>query len=131
MDSSRENLIDPAGQDIGQVIANRAEEQAPVAGTGGTTAAAAMGKDETAAARQPDYVHIGGAFADWFNGRVRQLSNPSIKLGTKAANVVRLHPDGRLECALHGAEGGEQQTFVAFEAQYLDQLVRRIAVLGQ
>jgi hypothetical protein len=76
------------------------------------------------------YVSAGGAFTDWFNEKVRQLVNPTIRLGTKTASVVQLLPDGRLECSLHGEGGGEAQQFVAFEAQYLDQLVRKIAALG-
>jgi hypothetical protein len=41
-----------------------------------------------------------------------------------------LHPDGRLECTLHGEGGESGQQFVVFEEKYLDQLTRRIAAIG-
>lgn len=49
---------------------------------------------------------------------------------SKIANAVRLHPDGQLECSLVAGAGEEEQTFVAFEGQYLDQLVRKIGTIG-
>ena len=58
------------------------------------------------------------------------LPNTQIRLGTKTANAVRLHPDGRLECSLVASAGEGEQTFVAFEGQYLDQLVRKIGAIG-
>lgn len=98
------------------------------------TAAPALQQDDQSATsaepRQAEYVHAGMAFTDWFNGKVRQLVNPTITLGTKTASVIRLHPDGRLECSMHGEGGAEAQQFVAFEAQYLDQLLKRIAAIG-
>lgn len=77
-----------------------------------------------------DYTGAGTIFTGWFNDKVYRLTNPTIQLGTKTATVVKLHPDGRLECALHGEGGSEAQHFVAFEPQYLDQLLPRFAVPG-
>lgn len=73
---------------------------------------------------------IGKEFRNWFNDKLRQLPNPSISLGTKQAHAISLHEDGRFECVLVGAQGEGGQQFVAFEAQYLDQLVRKIAAIG-
>lgn len=86
--------------------------------------------DASAEVRQAPYVHIGQAFADWFNDKVRQLPNPSVTLGTKQAHAIELRPDGRLECVLVGATGEDAKQFVAFEGRYLDQLVRKIGALG-
>ena len=101
---------------------------------GGAAAAPAMQRDQQAGAASESkpvpYAHAGAAFTEWFNNKARQLVNPTIDLGTKKASVVRLHPDGRLECNVHGGTAEEQQTFVAFEPQYLDQLVRRIGAIG-
>ena len=43
---------------------------------------------------------------------------------------MKLHPDGRLECVLSGVVGQDAIQFVAFEAKYLDQLVRKIGALS-
>lgn len=105
-----------------------------LAGATGAAAAPALQQDaQTDAAaetRQADYVHTGMAFADWFNEKLRQLPNTQIRLGAKTAHAVRLHPDGRLECSLVASAGEDEQTFVAFEGQYLDLLVRKIGALG-
>lgn len=77
-----------------------------------------------------EYTATGKEFTAWFNDKVRQLTNPTITLGTKTATAVKLHPDGRLECALHGEGSAEAQHFVAFNAQYLEQLMRKIAAIG-
>ena len=76
------------------------------------------------------YSAAGAAFTAWFNERVRRLPNPVIHLGTKTATVVELHPDGRLECSLHASAGEQEQQFVAFEVQYLDQLLLKFAAQG-
>lgn len=119
----------------------------PEIGSGGITGAAAtsMQKDDQAdaAAERKDATHVeaqegkldyagaGAAFTGWFNDKLRQLPNPSVTLGTKQAHAIALHPDGRLECVLVGATTDEDaRQFVAFEGQYLDQLVRRIGALG-
>lgn len=86
--------------------------------------------DPSSEARQAEYVHVGMAFLAWFNEKLGLLPNAQIRLGTKTAQAVRLHPDGRLECSLAAAAGEEEQTFVAFEGQYLDQLVRKIAAIS-
>ena len=101
---------------------------------GGATAAAAMQRDGQAGAsseaKPANYVHNGGLFTDWFNDRLAKLVNPTISLGTKQASAIRLHADGRLECALSGVEDGGATQFVAFEPKYLDQLVRKIGAIG-
>lgn len=104
----------------------------PPVGAVSSGAATAMQKDSRADAevRQADYVHAGMAFTDWFNRKLDELPNASIRLGGKNATAVRLYPDGRLECSIHAAAGEEEQTFVAFEGQYLDQLIRKISALG-
>jgi hypothetical protein len=76
------------------------------------------------------YAAAGAAFTAWFNDRVRRLTNPAVMLGTKLARVVELHPDGRLECEVETEALEPETQFVAFEAQYLDQLVRKIAAIG-
>lgn len=48
---------------------------------------------------------------------------------TKPARVVELHPDGRLECEVETEAPEPDKQFVAFEAAYLDQLVRKFAAL--
>lgn len=92
--------------------------------------AAAPTKKKEQTAAPADYTAAGTICTRWFNERVYRLTNPTIQLGTKTATVVKLHPDNRLECALHGEGGSEAQHFVAFEAQYLDQLLPRFAVPG-
>lgn len=77
------------------------------------------------------YSATGAAFTAWFNDRVRRLANPAVMLGTKLARVVELHPDGRLECEVETEALEPETQFVAFEASYLDQLVRRIGALGR
>ncbi len=61
---------------------------------------------------------------------MRQLTNPTLLLGTKRARVIELHEDGRLECEVETEALEPERQFVAFESAHLDQLVRKIAVLG-
>lgn len=77
-----------------------------------------------------EYAQIGSEFTRWFNAQVQQLPNASIRLGTKTAHVVQLHPDGRLECKVEGEGSKNEQQFVVFEAQHLDQLLRRITAIS-
>ncbi len=51
-------------------------------------------------------------------------------LGTKRASVIALHEDGRLECEIETEALEPERQFVAFEARYLDQLLRKIAAIG-
>lgn len=76
------------------------------------------------------YAAAGAAFTSWFNDRVRRLTNPTLMLGTKLARIVELHPDGRLECQIETEALEPETQFVAFEASYLDQLVRKLAALS-
>lgn len=76
------------------------------------------------------FAAAGEAFTSWFNGKVRQLTNPTLLLGTKRARVVELHGDGRLEVEVETEALEPERQFVAFEAAHLDQLVRKIAALG-
>ncbi|MET0625738.1 MAG: hypothetical protein ABW250_22575 [Pyrinomonadaceae bacterium] len=96
------------------------------------------GHDENSAAETSEtpgavafpYSAAGAAFTAWFNERVRRLQNPAVMLGTKLARVVDLHPDGRLEVEIETEALEPERQFVAFEAAYLDQLVRKIAAIG-
>jgi hypothetical protein len=76
------------------------------------------------------YAAAGAAFTAWFNDRVRRLSSPTVMLGTKRASVIALHEDGRLECEVETEALEPERQFVAFEATYLDQLIRKIAAIG-
>ncbi len=76
------------------------------------------------------YAAAGAAFTAWFNDRVRRLTSPTVMLGTKRASVIALHRDGRLECEVETEALEPERHFVAFEARYLDQLVRKIAAVG-
>jgi hypothetical protein len=76
------------------------------------------------------YAAAGAAFTAWFNERVRRLPSPTLMLGTKPALVLKLHLDGRLECVVETEALEPELQFVAFEAAYLDQLVRKIAAIG-
>ncbi len=76
------------------------------------------------------YAAAGKAFTNWFNECVRRLTNPTLMLGTKLARVVELHRDGRLEVEIETEALEPERQFVAFEAKYLDQLVRKIAAIG-
>lgn len=104
--------------------ANRTEETSGAAADAGTREGAHPG-----AVAFP-YAAAGAAFTAWFNDRVRRLTNPAVMLGTKLARVVELHPDGRLECEVETEALEPETQFVAFEAQYLDQLVRKLAAQG-
>jgi hypothetical protein len=59
-----------------------------------------------------------------------ELLRPTIKLGTKQAEVIRLHEDGRLECEVEGTGSQNEQTFVAFNMTHFEQLIRKITALG-
>ncbi len=74
----------------------------------------------------------GELFTGWFNDNVRRLPNPTIRLGTKTATVIELRDDGTLVCALpletaQGAEAQSTEQFVAFDASYLDMLLKKFA----
>lgn len=51
-------------------------------------------------------------------------------LGTKRARVVSLLADGRLEVEVETEALEPERQAVAFEATYLDQLIRKIAAIG-
>ena len=76
------------------------------------------------------YALAGEAFTNWFNERVRVLASPTVMLGTKRARVVSLLPDGRLQVEVETEALEPERQAVAFEATYLDQLVRKIAAIG-
>ena len=76
------------------------------------------------------YAAAGAAFTSWFNEKLRQLSNPTVMLGTKRARVVALYEDGRLAVEIETEALEPERQFVAFDASHLDQLVRKIAALG-
>ena len=88
------------------------------------------GAAEAKAQAPAPFALAGEAFTAWFNDRVRQLSNPTVMLGTKLARVVGLLPDGRLKCEVETEALEPETQFVAFESVYLDQLVRKIAAIG-
>jgi hypothetical protein len=94
----------------------------------GAGAASASRQDDRAG--QADYARAGMAFRDWFDEKLGQLPNATMRLGVKNATAVRLHADGRLDCWIRASAGEEEKTFVAFEASYLDQLIRKSAAIG-
>lgn len=103
-----------------------------------TDAAAGQGQTQTqtqaqtADAKTPaPFALAGEAFTAWFNDKVRQLPSPTVLLGTKRARVVALLPDGRLQVEVETEALEPERQFVAFEAAYLDQLVRKIAAIGR
>jgi hypothetical protein len=98
--------------------------------TGAAAEAGAQGEGAQPGAVAFPYAAAGAAFTSWFNGRLRRLPNPVIRLGAKTATVIELHPDGRLECSLHASAGEAEETFVAFEASHLDQLLLKFAAQG-
>ena len=105
------------------------EKNQPAAAAGkaaeGAAAAQAPAKVET-----PDHVAVGKEFTDWFNDKLNALTRPTITLGTKRAEVIELHPDGRLECEVEGTGSQNEQTFVAFDMTHFEQLIRKITALG-
>ncbi|HWS87980.1 MAG TPA: hypothetical protein VN282_13505 [Pyrinomonadaceae bacterium] len=114
-------------------MSEKLREGAPdaAAGQGQTqTQAQDAGAAEAKAQAPAPYALAGEAFTGWFNDRVRRLTNPTVLLGTKLARVVGLHQDGRLECEIETEALEPERQFVAFEASYLDQLVRKIAAIG-
>ena len=76
------------------------------------------------------YAAAGAAFTNWFNERVRRLTSPTVMLGTKRASVFARLEDGRLECEVETEALEPERQFVAFEARYLDPLIRKITALG-
>lgn len=77
------------------------------------------------------YASAGQQFTAWFNGMLNRTSNPTIRLGTKTASVVALHPEGRLEVEVRG-EGEDAETqFVAFESGHMDQLLLKFAAAAR
>lgn len=109
------------------------------AGAGGAATGAATQPDAPAttdASRAqtqedtPNYAATGEVFTNWYNEQVSKLSKPTVMLGTKQAEVIKLHPDGRLECEVDGAGSQNEKTFVVFDSKYLEQLLRRITALG-
>lgn len=93
--------------------------------TDGAAAAQAPAKVET-----PAYVAVGEEFTNWFNDKLKALTRPTITLGTKQAEVIKLHPDGRLEAEVEGTGSQNEQTFVAFDMTHFEQLIRKITALG-
>lgn len=111
---------------------SKANEGAPAA----TAAAPARNADPAATSQvqgtdEPvNYAAPGEAFTIWFNHQLRALSRPSIKLGAKSAEVIKLHPDGRLECEVEGAGSQNEKTFVFFDMTHFEQLIRKITARG-
>jgi hypothetical protein len=101
--------------------------------TGGRDAASEARTGPGALTRLPlppaDYALAGEAFTRWLNERLARLPNPTVMLGTKRARVGKLLPDGRLAVEVETEALEPERQFVAFEASYLDQLVRRLAAL--
>ena len=105
---------------------------------GAADAAAGQGQTQTQATAAPagqtqgpaPYALAGEAFTNWFNERVRVLASPTVMLGTKRARVVSLLSDGRLQVEVETEALEPERQSVAFEATYLDQLVRKIAAIG-
>ena|ERR1051325_6803647 len=98
---------------------------------GGTTPQREVSSEQSqTGAATPQFAAAGEVFTNWFNRRIGDLTHPTIKLGTKTAEVIRLHEDGRLECVVEGEGSKNEQIFVAFEPAHLDQLLRRITALG-
>lgn len=99
-------------------------------------AAAGQGQTQNAGAAEAQtqapapFSLAGEAFTAWFNDRVRRLTNPTVMLGTKLGRVVGLLPDGRLMVEVETEALEPERQAVAFEATYLDQLVRKIAAIG-
>lgn len=106
------------------------DTSATAAGQGQTQAREASAATSSQAQGPAPYALAGEAFTAWFNDRVRRLTSPTVLLGTKRAGVVGLLPDGRLQVEVETEALEPERQFVAFEATYLDQLVRRIAATG-
>ena len=122
-DKQRENAADA---DVAQTPG--AATTAAAQGQTQTTDTAAAATGQTPA--PPPYALAGEAFTNWFNERVRVLASPTVMLGTKRARVVSLLPDGRLQVEVETEALEPERQSVAFEASYLDQLVRKIAAIG-
>ncbi len=110
-------------------VINETDDPSDMRGGIEVSDAAAGAAGEKAQAPAP-YALAGGAFTAWFNDKVRQLTSPTVMLGTKRARVVSLLADGRLLVEVETEALEPERQSVAFEAQYLDQLVRKIAALG-
>jgi hypothetical protein len=124
---------------MSEELRENAADDMGAAGTPDTAAAAGQGQTQgpgapAATAGQTQgpapYALAGEAFTAWFNDRVRVLASPTVMLGTKRAHVVGLLADGRLQVEVETEALEPERQFVAFEAQYLDQLVRKIAAIG-
>jgi hypothetical protein len=103
--------------------------------TAAAAAAPARNQDTPDAAAQTPaepikYVAVGEQFVGWFNDKLNALTRPTITLGTKQAEVIKLHPDGRLECEVAGERSQNEPTFVAFDMTHFEQLMRKITALG-
>ena len=124
-------MSDNQREDAAQTDAAQTPETSAAAAGQGQTRAQDAG---TAAAGQTQapapFALAGEAFTAWFNERVRVLASPTVMLGTKLARVVGLLPDGRLLVEVETEALEPERQAVAFEAQYLDQLVRKIAATG-
>lgn len=121
-DKQRENEADAA---------RTPEAPATAAGQQGQTQAQDAAAATTSQAQgSAPYALAGEAFTNWFNERVRVLASPTVMLGTKRARVVGLLADGRLQVEVETEALEPERQSVAFEAQYLDQLVRKIAAIG-
>lgn len=93
-------------------------------------AAATTNAAQTQALAPAPYAQAGEAFTAWFNDKVRQLASPTVMLGTKRARVVSLLADGRMLVEVETEALEPERQSVAFEATYLDQLIRKIAAIG-
>lgn len=113
------------------------DEQADASPAGETQEAAAADVTQTGTREGGEpgavsfpYAAAGAAFTSWFNEKLRQLSNPTIMLGTKRARVLSLDESGRLSVEVETEALEPDRQFVAFDGSHLDQLVRKIAALG-
>jgi hypothetical protein len=109
---------------------------APAGGTAGQATAAALeggNKSEIVDAKEGyvPYAAAGAQFTKWFNRRVSEVPNPTVKLGTKTARVETLHDDGRLEVRIEGEGGKDEQQFVAFDPSHLDMLLMKFTAAAR
>lgn len=131
-ENDNENVNDRVSAQTGEPATTppaQTTAQTPAASTSAATEQVTQEGTQQGAVAFP-YSAAGAAFTNWFNDRVRRLPSPTVMLGTKAATAVELHEDGRLECEIETEALEPERLFVAFEASYLDQLVRKIAAIG-
>lgn len=121
-------MKDKDQQDTSETPAGAATQTSASTTTAPTQAGAQEGSQQSSVAFP--YAAAGTAFTTWFNDKVRQLSNPTILLGTKRARVLSLDESGRLSVEVETEALEPDRQFVAFEGSHLDQLVRKIAALG-